>query len=78
MKEAKRLVGDHCCICGGFDEQLLVKGTPESVTEAVKRTLDICAPGGGYIFDVNCTIDDGAKPENVAAMFEAVKKYGVY
>ena len=78
MKEAKRLVGDHCCMCGGFDNQVLVKGTPDQVTDAVKRTLDICAPGGGYMFDVNTTIDHGAKPENVAAMFEAVKKYGVY
>lgn len=78
MKEAKRLVGDHCCICGGFNARLLSTGTPEEVTEAVKRTLDICAPGGGYMFDVDTTIDDGAKPENVAAMFEAVKKYGVY
>lgn len=78
MKEAKRLVGDHCCISGGFDAQLLVKGTPESVTEAVKRTLDICAPGGGYMFDLNTTLTDDCKPENVAAMFDVVKTYGVY
>lgn len=78
MKEAKRLVGDHCCICGGFDDQLLVKETPEKVRDEVKKLLDICAPGGGYMFDVNCTIDDGAKPENVEAMFETVREYGVY
>ena len=37
-----------------------------------------CAPGGGFMFDVNCTIDDGAKPENVEAMFETVREYGKY
>lgn len=30
------------------------------------------------MFDVNCTIDYGAKPENVEAMFETVREYGVY
>lgn len=78
MKEAKRIVGKNCCIAGGFDGRILETGTPEQVTEAVKRTLDICAPGGGYIFDVNTTIDYGVKPENMEAMFHAVKTYGKY
>lgn len=78
MKEAKRLVGDHCCICGGFNNNILVSGTPDKVTDEVKKLLDICAPGGGYLFDVNTTLDSNAKPENIEAMFEAVKKYGVY
>ena len=78
MKKAKALVGDHCCICGGFNEQLLYSATPEQVKDEVKRLLDICAPGGGYMFDVNMTIDDGAKPENVEAMFDAVRTYGKY
>ena len=40
--------------------------------------LDICAPGGGYMFDVNMTIDSDAKPENMDAMFDTVKTYGKY
>lgn len=78
MKEAKRIVGDHVCLTGGFDDQILIKGTPESVTEAVKRHLDICAPGGGYIFGLQTSLEYGAKPENVAAMFEAVRRFGKY
>ena len=78
MAEAKRLVGDHCCICGGFDDQLLVRSTPDKVRDEVKRLLDICAPGGGYLFDVNCTIDDGVKVENFEAMMETVREYGRY
>lgn len=45
MKEAKRIVGKNCCISGGFDGRILETGTPQQVTEAVKRILDICAPG---------------------------------
>ena len=73
-----RELGKNCCISGGFDGRILETGTPQQVTEAVKRILDICAPGGGYIFDVNTTIDYGVKHENVLAMFDAVKTYGKY
>lgn len=77
MKEAKRVVGQNCCISGGFRSKLLDEGTPEMVRDAVKRLLDICAPGGGFIFDLSDTMDR-AKPENVEAMFDEVKTYGVY
>lgn len=65
-------------ICGGFNDKLLVSGTPEQVKDEVKRVLDICAPGGGYMFDVNATIDSDVKPENMEAMFDTVKTYGKY
>lgn len=52
--------------------------TPDLVRDSVKRLLDICAPGGGYMFDINMTLDEGAKPENVEAMFDEVKTYGRY
>lgn len=76
-KEAKRIIGPHACITGGFNARLLETGTKQQVIDAVKETLDIYAPGGGYIFDVNDTMDD-CKPENVEAMFDTVKTYGRY
>ena len=30
------------------------------------------------MFDVNCTVDYGTKRENLEAMFETVREYGVY
>lgn len=45
----------------------------QSQPSVCKRAL-----GGGYIFDVNTTIDYGVKHENVLAMFDAVKTYGKY
>lgn len=77
MAEAKRIVGRQACITGGFNTRLLETGTREQVVEGIKRLLDICAPGGGYIFDINDTMDN-CKPENVEAMFETVKEYGKY
>ena len=66
-----------CCIGGGFPTPLLVYETPEKIREAVKRHLDVAMPGGGYIFRMSAGLD-GAKPENVEAMFETVHTYGRY
>ena len=77
MAEAKRIVGKDHCISGGFNTRLLESGTVQQVKDAVKEQFDICAPGGGYIFDVADTLDD-CKPENVEALFETAREYGVY
>lgn len=77
MAEAKRIVGEKHCLSGGFNARLLERGTVQQVEDEVKRLLDICAPGGGYIFDLGDTMDD-CKPENVEAMFRTVRDYGTY
>lgn len=77
MKEAKRIVGPHACISGGIRTGLLMRGTVDQVKDEVKRNMDICAPGGGYIFDFGDSMEY-CKPENVEAVFETVKLYGKY
>lgn len=77
MKEVKRIVGPHACISGGMRTDVLTRGTVEQTKDEVKRLLDICAPGGGYIFDVSDTLEH-CKVENVEALFETVKTYGKY
>jgi uroporphyrinogen-III decarboxylase len=77
MKEAKRIVGPHACISGGMRTEVLMRGTVDQVKDEVKRNLDICAPGGGYIFDFGDSMEH-CKPENVEAVFETVKLYGKY
>ena len=77
MRRAKKLLGDNSCIVGNFPMVLLDTGTPEQVEEKVKELLDICMPGGGYIFDCDGSVDM-AKPENLDAMFHALDKYGHY
>ncbi len=53
-------------------------GEKEAVVESVKETIRQAAPGGGYILSSSNSIHPGCKGENVIAMFEAAKKYGVY
>ena len=75
MARAKKVLGDVACISGGFPVYLLHYGTKEQVVDEVKRLIDICAPGGGFIFETSCGFDN-AKPENVDAMVDTVRTYG--
>lgn len=77
MREAKRIVGKNHCISGGLSSRVLRDGTPQQVRDAVKEIFDICAPGGGYIFDVADNIDDVSE-ENVDAMMDECFKCGQY
>ena len=78
MDLAKKVLGDVACITGGFPNPLLTFGKPQQVIDACKKMLDDCAPGGGFIFQTNASLDGGAKRENVEAMFRTVHEYGKY
>ena len=77
MAKAKKVLGGTACIAGNFDTNFLMHGTKTQIEEETKRLLDICAPGGGYMMSNNISLDN-CKPENLAAWYEAVEKYGKY
>jgi len=76
MENAKKVLGNHCCIAGNVPATMLAYGKKESVVDYCKWLIDTCAPGGGYIMDSGTMIDN-AKPENIDAMFETTFTYGV-
>ncbi len=64
---------------GGIDTQsVLNKASPSEVKDAVKRSVDILAPGGGFVFCQVHNIQPDVPPENVTAMFEALDACGAY
>jgi uroporphyrinogen decarboxylase len=64
---------------GGIDTQTtLNNGTPQMVSDEVKRTLDILAPGGGFVFSPVHNIQDDVRPENYWAMWDTLQEYGKY
>ena len=75
IAKAKSILDGIACISGNFPVYLLEYGEKERVIEEVKRLLDICAPGGGYIFNTDKYIEN-VKRDNVEAMFETVRNYG--
>lgn len=64
---------------GGCDSQTVLPfGSPEEVADEVKRRIDDLAPGGGFVFSSIHNVQAGVPAENVVAMFETAREYGVY
>jgi len=75
MAAAKKTLGGHSCIMGNVPAVMLTYGKKQEVIDYCKWLIDTCAPGGGYIMDTGCMVDD-AKVENMDAMFETTMTYG--
>lgn len=77
MFKAKEVLGDVVCLHGNVPLSLLVTGTPDDVKDYCKKLIEKVGKGGGFIMAPSTSIED-AKPENVKAMFDITKEYGVY
>ncbi|MBI4446204.1 MAG: hypothetical protein HY645_09885 [Acidobacteria bacterium] len=74
---AKEILGGHMCIQGGVPPTLLEVGTPQEVEEHCKKMIQVVGKNGGLILGPGSSIDY-AKPANLKAMVDSVKKYGWY
>jgi uroporphyrinogen-III decarboxylase len=76
MARAKKVLGDTACISGNVPSSLLHTGTPQAVKEYCRRLIEDCGKGGGYILTGEAP--ERGNPDNLRAMMEAAKEYGVY
>ena len=76
--EVHRVLGHKFCISGGIPNFLLSFGTPQEVRDYCKKVIDGVAREGGYIMDASAIVQDDAKVENIRAMTEFTREYGVY
>ena len=75
----KAKYGGDICFAGGFDVQrILPRGQVEDVRKGVFECLKNLAPGGGYVFSPSHYILADVPIQNIMAMFEAQKDFGVY
>jgi len=77
LAKAKEILGEVACISGNVPASLLNLGSPQEVRDYCKRLIDVVGKGGGLIVDASAGINE-AKPENVRAMADFTKEYGVY
>jgi uroporphyrinogen decarboxylase len=64
---------------GGADTQhVLPSATPDEVRQHVRESLEVFAPGGGYVFCQVHNIQADVPPENVVTMFDAALEFGGY
>ncbi|MBN2239786.1 MAG: hypothetical protein JW712_08425 [Dehalococcoidales bacterium] len=78
MKKAKDVLKGHTCIMGGVPHSLLQTGTPNDVDKFCKELIETAGKDGGFVLSPSTGVTNEAKPENVKAMVESVKKYGRY
>ncbi len=76
--KAKEIVGDRMCLMGNVNSSLLAIGTPKDVDKYCKYIIENCKEGGGFILGSGCEVASDAKFENVQAMINAGKRYGIY
>jgi uroporphyrinogen-III decarboxylase len=78
-RRVREVVGDHVILVSGPPNSLLIGGTPQKVDDYMKSMLNDCKDGGMMIYPgVDGGISGDARPENVQALIQAVKKYGTY
>ncbi|QGP91154.1 Uroporphyrinogen decarboxylase (URO-D) [Neomoorella glycerini] len=77
-KKAKEILGGRFCLFGGVPTTLLTYGTPQEVKDCVKRAIDELACDGGFVLGPGGVVMGDAKRENIIAMTEAAREYGVY
>lgn len=73
--ELKAEFGGRICFSGGVDEQeLLPRGTPDQVAQAVRDLIDVMAPGGGFFLGPTHNLQADIPTENIVAMYQAARE----
>jgi hypothetical protein len=77
MEKAKKTVGRVACIAGNVPLSLLCTATPDDVKGYCMKLIDVAGREGGFILSSGAGMQ-GAKAENVKAMIDIGKQYGIY
>ncbi len=75
----KEMYGDKITLIGNLDcGELLSNASPQEVAAQARKIISQVSPGGGHIFSSSNSIHDAVKLENLYAMLDTVKEYGIY
>lgn len=75
----KAAVSGRAAILGVIDpSEVLARGRPAGVADAVRAELQVLAPGGGLILGPGCALPPTTPPANVHALVETVRRFGRY
>lgn len=78
MQKAKAAARHKTCLLGPLNTSLLLQGTPQEVEDACREAIEIMAPDSGFILGPGCALDPNVPADNIHALIESAKKYGVY
>jgi uroporphyrinogen-III decarboxylase len=72
------VLGEKFCISGGIPNVMLACRPPDEVREYSKKVIEGVGRDGGYIIDAGAIMQNDTRVENLKAMTEAARRYGVY
>jgi hypothetical protein len=75
--KAKEILKGHSCIKGNIPTSILQYGSVQDVKDYCKKLIDVIGKDGGFILSPRGSTDE-VKAENLKAMIEYTKEYGVY
>jgi uroporphyrinogen decarboxylase len=73
--EVKQLYGDRIALLGGIDLDFLCRANEEQVRARVRRTLDACHAGGGYVLGTGNSVANYLPLNNYLAMVDEGRRY---
>ena len=75
----KKRFGDHLAFHGCISTAGSVSfGTVDDVVQDCRAVLEVMMPGGGYCFSPTHALQDNSPTENVLAMYQCAREFGVY
>mgnify|MGYP002262452753 CR=1 FL=1 len=77
MAKVKATLGQNACLIGNVSSSMLKLATPNEVKAYCKKLIDTAGKRGGFIMG-NGAFFDEAKPENIKAIVDFTREYGVY
>ena len=75
IKDAAR---HKTCLLGNIDTLLMASGTPAEVDAACRDLIEVWKPDSGFILGPGCALGATTPADNIHALVESAKKYGVY
>jgi len=76
--ETHKKLGHKFCLSGGIPNFLLGYRGPDEVRAYCKKVIDGVAGDGGYVMDASAIMQDDTKVENMQALTDFTREYGVY
>ncbi len=78
MHQVKKHARGKTTLLGNIDTNILYSGTPQEVEDACREAIEIMAPNYGFILGPGCALGTETPADNIHALVESAKKYGVY
>ena len=77
-ERAHEILGKKFCLSGGVPNVNLAFSTPEEVRAICRKLIETIGADGGYIMDASAIMQNDAKLENLKAMTDATREFGLY